>query len=60
MGTRTCDKHVNYSHGFAQTKQQVGSCVVGTLLVHERTMNIHILTKLTTIWIEGKSSPPPL
>jgi len=25
------DKHLNHSHGLAQTKQQVGLCVVGAL-----------------------------
>jgi hypothetical protein len=60
MGTRTNDKEVNYSHGFAQTKQQVGSCVVEALLVHKQTINIHRFTRLTTTRIERKSSPSPL
>ncbi len=34
MGSKTDDKQVNYSHGPAQTKQLVGSCVVETFLVH--------------------------
>jgi hypothetical protein len=34
MGTRTNDKHVNYSYVFTQTKQQVCQCIVGALLVH--------------------------
>jgi len=36
-GIRTNDKRVNYSHEFAQTKQQVGWCIVGAILVHGRT-----------------------
>jgi hypothetical protein len=36
MGTRESDKQVDYSHGLAQTKQQVGKCVVGAFLVHGR------------------------
>ncbi len=31
MGTRKINKQFYYSHGLAQTKQQVGLCVVGTL-----------------------------
>jgi hypothetical protein len=34
MGTWTNDEWVNYSHKPAKTKQQVGWCVVGALLVH--------------------------
>jgi len=34
MKIKTNDKQVNYSHGLAQTKQQVGACVTKTLLVH--------------------------
>jgi hypothetical protein len=34
MGTKKNDKLVNYSHKPAQTKQQVGLCVVRALLVH--------------------------
>jgi hypothetical protein len=34
MGTRKSDKQVNYSHGPAQTKQQVGLCIIGAFLVH--------------------------
>jgi hypothetical protein len=34
IGIRMNDKQVNYSHGPTQTKQQVGYCVVETLLVH--------------------------
>ncbi len=51
MGTRESDKKINYSHKLAQTKQQVGWCVVGTLLVHGRTTSKHKFTRLTTIWI---------
>ncbi len=42
--TKTNDKQVNYSHGFAQTKQQVGWWIVGAFLVHGRIMGIHKLT----------------
>jgi len=34
MVIKTSDKRVNYSHGLAQTKQQVGYFVVGTFLMH--------------------------
>jgi hypothetical protein len=34
MGTKKSDKQFNYSHGPAQTKQQVGQCRIGALLVH--------------------------
>jgi hypothetical protein len=34
MRTRTNDKRVNYSHGHAQTKQQVGLYIAEALLVH--------------------------
>ncbi len=34
-GDQNNDKGVNYSHKFAQTKQQIGQCVVGALLVHK-------------------------
>jgi hypothetical protein len=41
IGTRTSDKHVNYSYQFAQTKQQVGYFIVGTFfgarMNHEHT-----------------------
>jgi len=52
------DKRINFSHGFAQTKQQVG--VVGALLVHGRTMAKHGFTKFTTTRIWGKPPPSPL
>jgi hypothetical protein len=48
MKTRMSDKQINYSYRFAQTKQQVGYCIVGALLVHERTTRVHRLRKLTT------------
>jgi len=35
MGIRKNDKQINYSHKPTQTKQQVGQCIVGTILVHE-------------------------
>jgi hypothetical protein len=34
-GLGKIDNQVNYSHGLAQTNQQVGECVVGTPFVHE-------------------------
>ncbi len=60
MGTRKIDKKLNYSHGFAQTKQQVGYYIVGALLVHEQAMGKHELTKLTTYQTWGKPPPSPL
>jgi len=54
MGIKTSDKHVDYSYQYAQTKQQVGKCIIGALLVHERATNIHGLTKLTTVEAWGK------
>jgi hypothetical protein len=47
IGIRKSDKQVNYSHGPAQTKQQVGECIVELLLVHGRTTNKFGFTKLT-------------
>jgi hypothetical protein len=46
MGTRTNDKWVNYSHGFAQTKQQVGWCILWTFFgahtyTHTRNHKTH-------------------
>ncbi len=60
MGTRKIDKQVTYSHELAQTKQQVGQCVVGSLLVHEQATGKHELTRLTTAWTWGKLAPSPL
>jgi hypothetical protein len=60
MGTRKSDKQVNYSHGPAQTKQQVGYCVVGTLLVHGQITSKHRLTRLITARTWGKPPPSPL
>ncbi len=37
MGITMNDKHVNYSHGPAQTKQQVSKCIVRTRTDHEQT-----------------------
>ncbi len=53
-------KQINYSQGPAQTKQQVGQCVVGTLLVHKRAMGKHGFTRLTTAQTWGKPPPSPL
>jgi hypothetical protein len=60
MGIRTSDKRINYSQKLAQTKQQVGKCTVGALLVHGRATGKHEFTKFirpTTIQTWGK--PPP-
>ncbi len=46
MWTRMNDKWVNYSYGFAQTKQ-VGQCIVEAFLVHGRTIGIHGFIKFT-------------
>jgi hypothetical protein len=46
MGIMTSDKRVNYSHKLAQTKQQVGKCMIGTFLVHEQTTCIHRFIRL--------------
>ncbi len=54
------DKRVNYSHGLAQTKQQVSQCIVGTLLVHGGAMNKHRFTRFITAWTWGKPSSSPL
>ncbi len=71
MKTRTNDKWVNYSYGPTQTKQQVGQCVVGALLVygfttgiHRFTTSIHGLTRFTTCILtmdrfEGNHHLPP-
>ncbi len=35
--------NINYSHRLAQTKQQVGQCIVGALLVHGQATSKHEL-----------------
>ncbi len=60
MGTRKIDKQLNYSHGPAQTKQQVGQCIVKALLVHKRTTSEHKLIRLNTAQTWGKPPPSPL
>jgi len=37
MGNTMSDKRVNYSHELAQTKQQVGYCIVKAFLVHDES-----------------------
>ncbi len=54
------DKQVNYSHEPAKTKQQVGQCIVGALLVHGQATGKHRLTKFTTARTWGKPPPSPL
>jgi len=54
------DKQIDYSHGPAQIKQQVGQCVAKTLLVHRRPTSKHELTRFTTARTWGKPSPSPL
>jgi len=56
-GTRKSDKQVNYSHKPTQTKQEIGSCIVGALVVHGRPTNKHEFTRFTTARTWGK--PPP-
>jgi hypothetical protein len=60
MGTKKSDKQVNYSHWPAQTKQQVGYCIVGAFLVHKQTTSKRGFTKLITTQTWGKSPPSPL
>jgi len=60
MGTTMSDKQFNYSLGPAQTKQQIGQCIIRALLVHERAMGKHRLTRLITARTWGKSPPSPL
>jgi hypothetical protein len=60
MGTKKNYKQVNYSHGLAQTKQQVGYNIIGAFLVHGRTIGKHELTKLTTAQTWEKPPPSPL
>jgi hypothetical protein len=60
MGTRRIGNWVNYSHGPAQTKQQVSWCIVGAFLVHGRAMGTHGFTILTKAWTWGKPPPSPL
>ncbi len=59
MKTRTNNKLVNQSHELAQTKQEVGKCRVGALLVHKRITCIHGLTKLTIARTWGSHHLPP-
>jgi hypothetical protein len=51
---------VNYSHKFAQTKQQVGYGIVGAFLVHKRNTSKHIFTRFTITQTWGKAPPSPL
>jgi hypothetical protein len=60
MGTRTNDKWVNYSHGLAQTKQEVGYCIVITLLMHEQITGIHRFIRLTIAQTWESHPPSPL
>jgi len=39
---------INYSHGPAQTKQQVGQCIIRALLVLRRAMGKLKFTRFTT------------
>jgi hypothetical protein len=59
MGNRKSDKQFNYSHRPAQTKKQVGLCVVLVFLVHGQAMGKHGFTRLTTAQIWGKPPPSP-
>jgi hypothetical protein len=47
-GTRKNDKLFNYSHGPAQSKQQVDYYKVGALLMHEQATGKYGLIILTT------------
>jgi hypothetical protein len=60
MGTTTNDKQINYSHGPAQIKQQVGLCIVGAFLMHGQTTGKHKLTKFTMAQTWGQPPPSPL
>ncbi len=60
IGTRKNDKQINYSHIPTQIKQQVGQCIMKTLLVHKQTTSKHRFTRLTTAWTWGKPPPSPL
>jgi hypothetical protein len=60
MRTRKINKQLNYSHGPAQTKQQVGWCIVKALLVQGRAMGKHEFTRFTTAWTWEKPPPSPL
>ncbi len=59
MGIRTNDKRVNYSHKPTQTKQQVGQCMVGALLVHGRAMGIFEFTRLIRLTTTQTWEKPP-
>jgi hypothetical protein len=50
MGIRISNKQVNYSHGLAQIKQQIGYCIVEAFLVHGQTVGKHEFTTLTMAW----------
>jgi hypothetical protein len=53
------DKWVNYSDELTQTKQQISQCVVGTFLMHRRTMSIHRLTNSPWSEFGGSHHLPP-
>ncbi len=58
IGITKNDKQINYSHGLAQTKQQVGQCIVGAFLVYRLTTGKHGFKKLTTTRIWGRNHLP--
>jgi hypothetical protein len=60
MGTKKIDKQLNYSHGLAQTKQQVGQCIIEAFLMHGRVTNKHKLARPTTVPNLGEANTFPL
>jgi len=59
-GIKKNDKQSLIHMDLHKTKQQVGECIVGALLVLGRTTGKLGLTRLTTARTWGKPSPSPL
>jgi hypothetical protein len=59
-GTRKNDKHLITHTDLHKTKQQVGLCIVGALLVLGQAMGKLRLIRLTTARTWGKPPPSPL
>jgi hypothetical protein len=57
-GTRKNDKHLFTHINLHKTKQQVGECIVGTLLVLRRTTGKFRFTRLTMARIGGSHHLP--
>jgi hypothetical protein len=60
MGIRKINKQLNHSHGPTQTKQRLGQCIAGALLMHRRATSKHKFIWLTMAQTWRKPPPSPL